>query len=140
MKIIEIHVERLKSYPDYSNRSVRLVAKLEENEDVKEAYLKLAKECETLLEIQKIEADKELIESRIRSYEERKKELEKMMEEFNEIRSKIVEELRSLEKELEVIERLANEKQIKLSEKIIRKLSAIRRAIGYNFLEDPCDP
>jgi len=138
MKIVEIHVERLKSYPDYSNRSIRLVAKLDEGEDVKEAYLKLAQEAETLLELQKIEADKEVVEARIRSYEERKKELEKMIGEFEAIRESLMNELESLRKELEAIERLAEEKQLKLSEKILEKLRAIRRAVsGYPSYLDP---
>ncbi|RLG85438.1 MAG: hypothetical protein DRO39_05605 [Thermoprotei archaeon] len=133
MRIVEIHVERLKSYSDYSNRSIRLVARLDEGEDVKEAYLKLAKECETLLELQKIEADKSSIEAQIKSYEQRKKELEKIWNEFLKIREEIEKGLRSLEEELEKIERLAEEKQIKLSEKVLEKLRSIRRALyGYD--------
>jgi len=43
-----------------------------------------------------------------------------------------------LEEELQKIERLAEEKQLKLSEKIIEKLRAIRRAVsGYDLPYDP---
>ena len=138
MRVVEIHVERLKSYGDYSNRSVRLVARLDEGEDVREAYMRLAREAETLLEIQKISADKELVEAEMRSYEERVRELKAIREEFEEVRGSLVRELESLRGELEKVERLAEEKQLKLSEKIIEKIRAIRRAIyGYGLSYDP---
>jgi len=138
MKIVEIHVERLKSYPDYSNRSIRLVAKLDEGEDVKEAYLKLAQEAETLLELQKIEADKKAVESQVKALQERRDELLMLREDLRLIREAIGKELRKLEEELQKIERLAEEKQLKLSEKIIEKLRAIRRAVsGYDLPYDP---
>ena len=138
VRVVEIHVERLKSYGDYSNRSVRLVARLDEGEDVREAYMRLAREAETLLEIQKISADKELVEAEMRSYEERVRELKAIREEFEEVRGSLVRELESLRGELEKIERLAEEKQLKLSEKIIEKIRAIRRAIyGYGLSYDP---
>ena len=131
VRVTEIYVERLKSYGDYSNRRVGLKAVLGDGEDPKEAYLKLARECETLLDIQDIEAKKEVLEWHIRQYEERKKELEKAREEFNQIRQELEKELNSLAEELSKIERLAEEKQISLSQKVIEKLRAIRRALGY---------
>ena len=131
-RIVEIYVERLKSFGDYSNRRVGLRAILDENEDVKEVYLKLARECETLLEIQDIEAKKELLEWHIRQYEERRKELEKVREEFNKIRGELEKELQELADELRKIEKLAEERQIKFSERVLEKLRSIRRAIyGY---------
>jgi len=62
VRITEIYVERLKSYGDYSNRTVGLKAVLDENDDVDEAYRELAGKCETLLKLQEIEADKKLVE------------------------------------------------------------------------------
>ena len=131
MKITEIYVERLKSYPDYSNRTVGLKAVLDEGENVEEAYRKLAEQCETLLEIQEIRANKKLIDLELMRYEERKKELEKARQEFQEIREHLENELRELQEELMKIERLAEEKQLKLSEKIIEKIRSIRRALGF---------
>ena len=131
MRITEIYVERLKSYPDYSNRSVGLKAVLDENDNVDEVYRELAGKCETLLKLQEIEADKKLVEWQIKQYEERKKELEKARQEFQEIREQLENELRELQEELMKIERLAEEKQLKLSEKIIEKIRSIRRALGF---------
>ena len=131
MRITEIYVERLKSYPDYSNRTVGLKAVLDEGENVEEAYRKLAEQCETLLEIQEIRANKKLIDLELMRYEERKKELEKARQEFQEIREHLENELRELQEELMKIERLAEEKQLKLSEKIIEKIRSIRRALGF---------
>ena len=131
MRITEIYVERLKSYPDYSNRTVGLKAVLDEGENVEEAYRKLAEQCETLLEIQEIRANKKLIDLELMRYEERKKELEKARQEFQEIREHLENELRELQEELMKIERLAEEKQLKLSEKIIEKIRSIRRALDF---------
>jgi len=131
VRITEIYVERLKSYGDYSNRSVGLKAILDENDNVDEVYKQLAGKCETLLEIQEIEANKKLIDLELMSYEERKKELEKARQEFQEIRKQLENELRELHEELMKIERLAEEKQLKLSEKIIEKIRSIRRALGF---------
>ena len=131
MKVVEIYVERLKSYGDYSNRTVGLRAVLDEGESVEEAYRKLAEQCETLLEIQRIEADKKLVEMQLTAYEERRKELEKARQEFQEIREKLEEELGELHEQLLKIEKLAEEKQLKLSEKIIEKIRSIRKALGF---------
>ncbi|GEM_PF-3214927 len=136
MRVVEIYVERLKSYGDYSNRKVGLRAILDEGEDLREAYLKLAGECESLLEIKEIEARREAVEQQLKYYEERRRELEKAREEFEQIRSELSKSLRDLIETLEKIERLAEEKQLKLSEKIIEKLRSIRRALGYY----DCDP
>ena len=131
MRITEIYVERLKSYGDYSNRSVGLKAVLDENDNVDEVYKQLVGKCETLLEIQEIEANKKLIDLELMSYEERKKELEKARQEFQEIRKQLENELSSLNEQLLKIEKLAEEKQLKLSEKIIEKIRSIRRALDF---------
>ena len=129
MKITEIYVERLKSYDDYSNRSIGLKAVLDEGDNVDEVYKQLANKCETLLEIQEIEADKRLVELHIRQYEERKKELEKARQEFLEIRKQLENELNALREQLLKIEKLAEEKQLKLGEKVVEKLRSIRRLL-----------
>jgi len=129
MKITEIYVERLKSYDDYSNRSIGLKAVLDEGDNVDEVYKQLANKCETLLEIQEIEADKRLVEFHIRQYEERKKELEKARQEFLEIRKQLENELNALREQLLKIEKLAEEKQLKLGEKVVEKLRSIRRLL-----------
>ena len=133
MKITEIYVERLKSYGDYSNRRVGLRAVLEEGENVKEAYLKLAGECESLLELQEIRTRKELIEMEMKQYQERLEDLKKVKEEYVKIREELMNELNKLVEEIGKIEKLAEEKQLKLSEKIIERLRAIRRALGYFY-------
>jgi len=132
MKVVEIYVERLKSYGDFSNRRVGLRAVLDGGENVKDAYLKLARECETLLDLRDIEADIELVERRKKEYEERYKELQTLVEEYNKIREELRSELRNISEELSKIERLYEEKELKLKESILEKLRRIRQAIGYD--------
>jgi len=133
MRITEIYVERLKSYGDYSNRRIGLKAIIDEGEDLKEAYMDLARKCEELLDIQQIEAKTTEVEYFIKRYEERKKELEQLKEEYCEIREELNEELNGLRRELERIERLAEEKHLKLKDEILEKLRKIRNAISLGF-------
>ena len=132
MKVVEIYVERLKSYGDFSNRRVGLRAVLDSGENVRDAFLKLARECETLLDLRDIEADIELVERRKKEYEERYKELQTLVEEYNKIREELRSELRNISEELSKIERLYEEKELKLKESILEKLRRIRQAIGYD--------
>jgi len=132
MKVVEIYVERLKSYGDFSNRRVGLRAVLDGEENVRDAFLKLARECETLLDLRDIEADIELVERRKKEYEERYKELQTLAEEYNKIREELRSELRNISEELSKIERLYEEKELKLKESILEKLRRIRQAIGYD--------
>ena len=131
VRITEVYVERLKSYGDFSNRRVGLRAVLDENDDVKDVYKRLAEECETLLELQEINVKKELVEKEKELYQRRLDELRKLKEEYFVIREELSKELDKLNETLAKIEELAQERQLKLSEKIIEKLRAIRRAIGY---------
>ena len=129
MRVVEIYVERLKSYGDYSNRKVGLRAVLEEGEDLKEAYLSLARACETLLEIQGIEANIAEVELYTKVYEERKRELERLREEYRKIREELSEELSGLRQELEKVERLIEEKRVRLKDEVIERLRRIRSAL-----------
>lgn len=131
MKIVEIYVERLKSYGDYSNRKVGLKAILDEGEDIEQTYLELARKCETLLDIQQIEAKREELEYYIKRYEERKKELEQLKEEYYKIREELNSELIELRKEVERILTLAEQKHLKIKDEIIEKLKQIRNALGW---------
>ena len=132
MKVVEIYVERLKSYGDFSNRRVGLRAVLDSGENVRDAFLKLARECETLLDLRDIEADIELVEKRKKEFEERYKELLAVKEEYDKIREELRSELRNISEELSKIERLYEEKELKLKESILEKLRRIRQAIGYD--------
>jgi len=133
--VTEIYVERLKSYGDFSNRRIGLKAILDEGENLKEAYLKLAAECETLLEIGEIEVNLEYVKQRREEYERRKEELEKLYNEYNKIRVELAGELRRLSEEISKIERLVEEKELKLKESILEKLRKIRLALG--MYDDP---
>ena len=132
MKEVEIYVERLKSYGDYSNRRVGLRAVLDDGENVRDAFLKLAQECETLLDIGKIESDIELLKQKKKEYEEWYKELQAAAEEYHKIREELRSELRNISDELSKIERLVEEKELKVKESILEKLRKIRQAIGYD--------
>ena len=137
MRVTEIYVERLKSYGDFSNRRLGLKAVMDEGEDLKEAYLKLAQTCETLLDIQEIQAEISAIELQKKIYEERRKELEQLKEDYYKIRSELLRELNELRNELEKIERLAEEKQLKLKDGLLDKLRKIRSALGFGYNYDP---
>ena len=135
MRVVEIYVERLKSYGDFSNRRIGLKAILDEGESLKDAYLELATECETLLEIREIEADLERVKQLKEEYEKRKEELEMLFDEYNKIRTELRNELRKLAEEISRIERLAEEGELKLKESILEKLRKIRIALGW--YDDP---
>ena len=137
VRVTEIYVERLKSYGDYSNRRVGLKAILDEGESLKDAYLKLATECETLLELREIEANLEYIKRRREEYERRKEELEKLFNEYNKIRLELTRELRRLSEEVSKIEKLVEEKELKVKESILEKLRKIRMALGWYGYDDP---
>ena len=131
MRVVEIYVERLKSYYDYSNRRVGLRALLDEGEDLREAYLRLAGECETLLDLKEIESERELIEERRREYERRVEELRKIRDEYHEIREELVRELNKLAEEVSRVEKLVETKGLRLREAVLEKLRRIRSAIGF---------
>ena len=135
MRVVEIYVERLKSYGDFSNRRIGLKAILDEGESLKDAYLKLATECETLLEIREIEADLERVKQMREEYEKRREELEKLFNEYNKIRTELGSELRKLAEEISKIERLVEERELKLKKSILEKLRKIRLALGW--YDDP---
>jgi len=135
VKVTKVYVERLKSYGDYSNRKLGVEAELSEGEDFHEVYLRLAKEVETLLELQHIEADKEIVEARRKILEERKEKLEAVREELRKLSQEIREEFSKLEEELENIEKLIEERKPKLTDEIIEKLRKIRAAIAW--YDDP---
>jgi len=125
MKITRIYVERLKSYGDYSNRTVGLEAILDENEGVKEAYLKLAQECETLLELKEIRAKKEELERELEALEKKKKLFEEACNECRKLRKELEYELERLHSTLQEIESVAEEK-LKFQDKIMERLKAIK--------------
>ena len=131
MRVSRIHVERLKSYGDYSNRAVRLEADLDPDDDLEAVYRELASRAETLLEISEIQAEKSWVEAEMERLKQRKEELEKLREEYYEIREELRKALSEVYWQLKKIEDLALSGQAKLSEKIIEKLAAIRRAIGF---------
>lgn len=129
MRVVEVYVERLKSYGDYSNRRLGLKAVLDDGEDYRDVYVKLAAEVETLLEKERIEADKASVEAEIKAYEKRVQELRKLRDEFIEMRSQVLKGLAELEKELEKYEKRIEEGSFPL--KLLEKLREIRRAIGF---------
>ena len=128
-RVTRIYVERLKSYGDYSNRRVGLEAVVDENEDIKEVYMDLAKACETLLDIQDIKARTEEMEYFIKRYEERKKELERLKNEYHEIREELNNELMNLRRDIDKIMELIESKGIRLRDEVIEKLKRIRNAL-----------
>jgi len=134
-RVTKVYVERLKSYGDYSNRKLGVEVELSEGEDFHEVYLRLAKEVETLLELQHIEADKEIVEARRKILEERKEKLEVVREELRKLSQEIREELSKLEEELEKVEKLIEERKPKLTDEILEKLRKIRAALGW--YDDP---
>jgi len=154
MRVEKISVKRLKSYPDYSNREVGLEAYLDEGEDVKEAYTKLASLCETLLRIEEIKEDEELVKRRIQRLEEYKKRLQELSKEVRDLVNETVTELDKLNKELgktsckilECVKRACEEgdkekKSIftKLHEKLLELSDLITRIRFHVRLYDDCD-
>ena len=135
VKVTKVYVERLKSYGDYSNRKLGVEAELSDGEDFHEVYLRLAKEVETLLELQHIEANKAVLEARRAELEERKRELMAAREELRKLGQEIREELSKLEEELEKVEKLIEERKPKLTDEVLEKLRKIRAAIAW--YDDP---
>ncbi|MEM2512707.1 MAG: hypothetical protein QXU81_00080 [Candidatus Bathyarchaeia archaeon] len=135
MHVTRIYVERLKSFGDYSNRCVGLEAMLNEEDNLREAYLRLASEAETLLEIQNIETDKQWVDLQRKDLEDRVEKLRQAKKEYEAIRDEVVLVLSELAKKLEEIETLAEQKHLKLGERVLEKIREIRRAIQY--FEDP---
>ena len=136
MRITEIYVERLRSYPDYSNRSVGLKAVLDEGDDVVEVYRELAGRCEALLRIQEIQVNIEDVEKQLKRYEEARQRLEKAKEEFEEIREQLTAELKRVSEEVEKIHKQLMDQEIELNDNILKKLRKIREALSPN----PWDP
>ena len=134
MRVTEIYVERLESYDDFSNRKVGLRAILDERENPRDVFLRLARECETLLEIGEIESDIEFVERKKKEYERRKEELKTVLDEFHKIREELGGELRKLLEEVSRVERLVEEKELKLKESILERLRKIKSALLT------CDP